>query len=68
MTIETKQLQLPLIASVHEHFTDVNPMACLVLNGLTMYVCERYQKLVVFGTINIYFTEMHSQVLMLLAG
>ena len=29
---------------------------------------ERYQKLVAFGTIDIYFTEMHSQVLTLLAG
>ena len=29
---------------------------------------EKYQKPVVFGSINIYFTEMHSQVLTLLAG
>ena len=29
---------------------------------------ERYQNPVAFGTFNIYFTEMHSQVLTLLAG
>ena len=29
---------------------------------------ERYQKPFAFGTVNIYFTEMHSQVLTLLAG